>query len=166
MNTFDLEKVGSKFCDTILYPYMGWDVVERIRDKNRQETMGDVIISYNENHYCIDEKTASYCHADMVIELIQDLETFNIGWFFKLKKCDGIIYIYFNKEREIEIVYSVKFQQLKQYIFKITKKEKVHTGITNKNFGCTLNIYYPWQTLIDTNIARIIWRKKYEVVQT
>lgn len=154
--TVALENKGITYCNEILYPKMGWDVVERIHDKQRQETQGDVVLFINGRNYIIDEKTASYIHPNMVIELIQDIPSWNMGWFHKLTGCDALIYMYFNGKEATEpsLVYWVSYRQLKKYIFEDITKNKTQTGITNLYYGCTLNIYHPWGGLIKNNIAK------------
>jgi hypothetical protein len=165
-----LEKKGSEFCENILYPLKGYEVIRRINTKQEQEIYGDVVLKIKNKEYFIDEKTASYFHDNMVVELIQDVPSQNMGWFYKLKKCDGIIYIYFNNEIP-KIVYAVHFKKLFPYINEnITKFETLKKlnngnpacGITNKEYGCTVNFYYPWNWLCRDGIAEIIYESEDE----
>ncbi len=157
-----LEKKGIEFCNNILYPKMGWNIIERITDKERQEIMGDVILSIGGKKYNIDEKTASYLHEDMIIEIMQDAITNNMGWFSKLKKCDGLIYMYFNNS-DVVIVYKVNLKKLRELLTDIKNWEKGKLKSSTGGWGYTINLCYPWKHLINDEIVKIIYKQEHKM---
>jgi len=139
-------------------------VEAKITGKNRQELMGDKILRNEKlEYFFVDEKAASYLHERMVVELIQDIKTEDLGWFFKLKLCDRLIYSYYDGDDAelLSTIYNVKFSKLKEYIVNAMAQNdsNIKYGNTDRNFGLTHNIYYPWEILIAKKIAKIVWPK-------
>lgn len=160
--TVALEEKGIKFCNEILYSKMGWVIIERIKDKERQEIMGDVILLIDGFKLNIDEKTASYPHDDMIIELIQDAITNNGGWYYKLQKCHGLVYIYF-KNGEVFIVYKVNMNGLRKMLSNITNWDKGKIKNATGGWGYTINLCYPWVDLVNNEVAEIIYKHEYKM---
>jgi len=167
MNTFDLEKKFSLFCDGVIYKGLGHRV-EHITSKEEQEKYGDKkLFRTDGTKIYIDEKSSSYLHSDMVIEVEQDLETNNHGWWSKLIWCNALVYGYYDGEDKEcpTIVYLVKWNELKKYIVDLHyndahKSPKYRTfklDYTTKGFGITYNIYCPWKKLIEQKIVAKIY---------
>lgn len=151
----------SLFCDEILYPQERFVVIEHICDKRRQESFGDKCIEIEGRKLFIDEKSASYLHPNMVIEIIQDAKQTppDLGWFYKLIHAHLLIYGYYENENPTpSIIYKVDWQKCRQYILReLGSDKKISCGYTNKNYGTTINLYPRWQELIQANIAKIIF---------
>jgi len=149
-------KVEDKLSDflDLFYKEKGY-TIEKITGKDNR-VLGDKRLRKDTKTLLIEEKSASYLHSNMVIELIQDMrrpdsEYFK-GWFFHIR-VDLIMYGYYeNKTAERPtIVYKVEWKKAKSHFLSEFKKKgyesKLTYGTTDENYGLTFNAYYPWSHL-------------------
>lgn len=164
-DTFDLEKKFSAFCDGVLYPALGIKVLERYTDAIDQRERGDKLIQATVDGIVmpalnVDEKCASYMHDCMLWELIQDVRTKNMGWFYDLKMCDRIIYGYYNRD-DVTVVYSVQWEDLREFAFKAIEGRDTSvrfvSSATGKGWGAPVSASYPWSILVCQGLAKVIW---------
>ena len=102
-------------------------------------------------YVCVDEKVRIGEYNDLLLELIQDIETGNLGWFYSKK--DWILYGSWSNIESISpsSLYIVKANKLKEYIN--TLDGFIKTCISKKGWGNTWNIVLYWDELIKKDIA-------------
>lgn len=159
--TFTFEEKYQSFLDD-LYRENGWGF-ERI--KGKANIKSDVIIKKGNRVYLVEEKGARYLHSNMVVELVQDLDSQSWGWFYETE-CDYVIYVYYDGKEAIEpeYVYSVNFNLLKEYVINNIKSLKI--GITTENWGITFNAYPAWTVLDNKGMLKLLYRKEIKVEVT
>jgi len=99
----------------------------------------------------VDEKVRKGEFGDFLLELIQDLRTGKLGWFFGNK--DWILYSSWKElnNNYPDSLYLIKTKKLKEYIFSLNGF--VQTCISAKGWGITWNIKLNWDKLIEKGIA-------------
>ena len=133
------------------YQEKNWQVIQDNIDSN-QKNDWDVKLEYFAGQYAlIDEKALRNDHNDFLLEIIQDMRTGSMGWFFSKK--DWILY---GSWADIESIYPsslylVKSKELKDYIYSL--EGFIETCISKKGWGITWNLKLNWQDLIRRNIA-------------
>lgn len=100
----------------------------------------------------VDEKVRQGDFGDCLIEIIQDINTGKLGWFFGEK--DWILY---GSWADIESVYPsslyvISSKGLKEYINNL--EGFIKTCISKKGWGNTWNIVLYWEELINKKIAK------------
>ena len=79
---------------------------------------------------------------DILIELIQDINTNNPGWFFECK-ADKLHYVICVDEKP-KYFYNIKFDKFKDWFSKyLTKRPSGKYIISTKGYGITLNVPVP-----------------------
>ena len=151
MSTFDFEHKYQKWLD-VFYEKHGYETT-RIYGKDNEKY--DVLLTKKDKTIKVEEKGATYFHKDIVIELIQDVQTNNWGWFFKTE-AEAILYFYYHEE-EPKVLYRVIVPYLRRYFKTEAEHNALRLGFTNKHYGLTLNAYAPWDKLVRQGVASQIW---------
>jgi len=99
----------------------------------------------------VDEKVRVGNFNDFLLEIIQDMKTGKLGWFFSKK--DWILYGSWDDIEKVypTSLYLVKSKELKEYINNLGGF--ISTCISKKGWGNTWNIKLAWNNLIDNRIA-------------
>jgi len=134
---FDLER--KKHFDFFLpyYQEQNWQVIKDNVDGNCKISC--------------DEKVREGDHRDCLVELIQDIKTGSLGWYFSKK--DWILY---GSWANIETIYPsslylVKTKELENYVCDL--EGFIKTCISKKGWGITYNLVLNWDELIKKNIV-------------
>ncbi len=151
----DFEKLYRKELDRI-YKTMGVSV-ERIYGKDNEKY--DVMLRIDDAVYTVEEKGLRYYYPDAPIELIQDVISCNLGWYYKTK-ARFIIFIYYDDILPV-VLYSLNFPKLKIGIKECFGNNKVKLKSALKGYGITVNMCIPWVYLIKEGIVKILkdWRE-------
>ena len=99
----------------------------------------------------VDEKALTTDYGHCLVELMQDIKTGNLGWFFGKK--DWILYgnWYDIESKEPSSLHLIKMYELKKYIYSF--KGILRTAISHKGWGITWNITLYWSELIERGIV-------------
>ena len=99
----------------------------------------------------VDEKVRKGDYGDCLIELIQDLKTGKLGWFFGEK--DWVLYGSWTDTSATRpsSLYLIRMIQLREYIYSLNGI--LQTAISHKGWGITWNIILKWDILKDENIV-------------
>ena len=127
------------------YISSGYKIESRKGDKGR-----DLELSKDNITKKYEEKYRDTDWGDFAIELVQDLETSNLGWFF-YTEADYINYIIV-KDKPTTI-YVVDWKKFKEYFLKDIKRFKCF--VSRKGFGITLNAEIRWEDIPDN-----FWKRK------
>ena len=136
------------------WPEMGIEIIKRYDKKEEQETKGDFRIVYKEKEYNVDIKAEKEVPPNFPIELIQDVMSMDMGWWYKLKECDYIFYGQFDKSWNLPCIYTVDFNKLGNYDF-----EEGWPKPCAKGYGLTIFWAVPLIVLTKRGIAK---KKKIE----
>lgn len=124
-----------------LYISLGFEIISR--DGTYKH---DLILSKNDKNYKVEEKYRSSDNGDFLIELVQDLTTFQQGWFYS-EKPDAIVYI-LHKDNKLSKIYWIDFIGFRNWWFDYLSKKRIQKAIISpKGFGLTLNLVVPWSTI-------------------
>jgi len=93
----------SQFLESTIYPvrFKGWQR-ERINDAARQRTHGDMRFWCQGGEAFVDEKAFSSVWDCCLVELVQDLRTQDMGWFYDLTACTHLMLGYYQERTEAE----------------------------------------------------------------
>ena len=102
----------------------------------------------------VDEKVLRQEWNNFLVEIIQDIKTGNLGWFFGDK--DWILY---GSWEDIEntypsSLYLIKAKELEEYV--VGLEGVIKTCISKKGWGITWNIVLEWDDLLYLKIAEKI----------
>jgi len=137
----------------LLYDSIGYDVKYTIGKENEKH---DAKLTNRKTgeEISIEEKGLSYPHACCPVELIQDVKTTNMGWFYKTK-AQWIIMIYFQKGQP-NICYAIDMRKLREYPAEYIDSKECFSHVNNKGYGDTINLNIPWKLLLRDNIAKVL----------
>jgi len=107
---------------------------------------------FNGRFVKVDEKALRKEYGNFLVELIQDMRTGNLGWFFGEK--DWILYGSWENEENAEpaSLYIIDSKKLKNYIYGF--KGVGTTVISHAGWGITWNIVLEWDDLIINEVAK------------
>lgn len=133
------------------YQEKNWQVAEDNINSNQKNDWDVRLEIFVGTYLFVDEKAIRGEWNNFLVEIIQDLESGNLGWIFGKK--DWILYGSWDNLEEIRpaSLYLVKSKELKEYIYKL--KGFIKTCISHKGWGITWNIVLDWNDLIKNNIA-------------
>ena len=99
----------------------------------------------------VDEKASRNEYNSFLVEVVQDMKTGNLGWFFSKK--DWVLYGSWKNVEDAypSSLYLVKSEKLKEYIYSL--EGFIQTCISKKGWGVTWNLKLEWNYLIEKNIA-------------
>jgi len=150
-NVWEMEERFDKILINQIWPEHGIEIICKYVNKPDQERKGDYRISYNNREYNVDNKVEYDTPQNFPIELIQDVLSENMGWFYKLKECDLIFYGVFNADWTMRYIYSINFHRLREYNF-ANGWLKYNNG--KGRFGLTVFWAAPLIHLVNLKIAR------------
>ncbi len=138
MNKLMKEFYESKDC------FCDWSVSDRQKD---------VLLTYQKKKTTVELKYRfDKIFPDILVELIQDINTNNSGWFFECE-ADRLHYVICIDEKP-KYFYDIKFKKFKTWFSEyLTKRTSGKYIISIKGFGITLNVPVPLSD-IPTNIYR------------
>ena len=141
-NQVKYESIQQKKINTI-YENLGY-VVDRSKNcKDFDLTLdnGFMVETYEEKFRA--ENTERY--KDFGVEILQDILTKNLGWFYTTK-ADYIIQVH-QDEQKNNCVYFVKWSMFKTWFQHNYKSVNTDLKQCKTGFGFTLNIYIKWEQL-------------------
>ena len=133
------------------YKEKNWQVFQD-NINSGQKNDWDVKLEYFAGEYAlVDEKARQGDFGDFLLEIIQDMKTGSLGWYFSKK--DWILY---GSWADIESItpsslYLIKAKELKDYVNSLNGF--MQTLISKEGWGITWNIKLNWKELIDKKIA-------------
>ena len=145
--TFEKEKHFEFFLP--FYQQQNWQVVND-NINSGQKNDWDVRLEIMAGQYVlVDEKALRKEFNNFLLEIMQDIRTGGLGWFYSKK--DWILYASWNEDKYPSSLYLVKTKELKEYV--ATLDGMIETCISLKGWGSTWNIALPWDELMTKNIA-------------
>lgn len=157
MNTFEWEKEAQKYFNT-WYENKGWTYT---RIEGKENESGDVRVSKNGKEFLIEEKSERIVTNNMCVELIQDVDSVNLGWMFKTK-ADYINYIQCDGEdiTKVKHHHMIHMEKLTTHLFHDGNSVRINE--TDKGFGRTINCLIPWSILTMMGIAKNVMGEHHE----
>ena len=151
-DNFKLER--KKHFDFFLpfYREKNWQVLEDNIDSGCKNDWDVKLEVFAGKYITVDEKAVRGEYNKCLVEIIQDIKTANLGWFYGNSER-----ILWGNWRQVENVYPsslylIDHKKLADYIVLI-KEGFVNTWIDKKGWGNTLNLVIDWKILIDKQIA-------------
>lgn len=90
----------------------------------------------------VEEKFRTVERNDILLEMIQDLQTNAPGWFYETQ-CDYLHYI-FMQDTEFKKLYRFDWKKFKPWCYEFFKNNKhPYTVVSPKGWGITLNLSVP-----------------------
>ena len=134
------------------YEQRNWQIIQDNIDSGQKNDWDVKLETFVGQFITIDEKARMGEFDDLLVEMIQDVKTESLGWFFSKK--DWILY---GSWKDIESVYPsslylIKSEELKNYICGLDGFIK--TCISKKGWGTTWNLSLEWDWLLKENIAK------------
>lgn len=116
------------------YKSKGWEYDRRGEGKSH-----DLIL----NGRLTEEKYRSGDYGDILIELIQDIETFGPGWF-NTTKSEILLYIIAPRDTCSKFYY-IDWLRFRTWFLKVWLASHLHpvTAVSNRGWGITLNLCVP-----------------------
>lgn len=150
-NAFDFER--KKHFDFYLpfYQERNWQLIADNIDSN-QKNNWDVQLEIVAGQYVfVDEKALRREYGDFLVEIIQDMITGSLGWFFSKK--DWILYGSWDNPEKIypTSLYLIKTKELREHILSL--RGFIQTCVSVRGWGNTWNLKLEWNDLIQKNIA-------------
>jgi hypothetical protein len=133
------------------YQERNWQVFQDNINSNHKNDWDVKLEVFAGQFVLVDEKAIRKEWNDLLVEIIQDLETGNLGWFYSKK--DWILYgSWGNIENTYPTsLYMIKSKELKEYINSLDGFIK--TCISKKGWGITYSLILNWEVLINKQIA-------------
>ncbi len=148
---FDLER--KKHFDFFLpfYQAKNWIVHQDNIDSDHKNDWDVKLEVFAGQYILVDEKARIGEYNDFLLEIMQDIKTGNLGWFYH--KIDWILYGSWNDLENYypNSLYLVKTKELKNYVDNL--EGFIKTCISKKGWGNTYNIVFEWDVLINARIA-------------
>jgi len=112
----------------------------------------DCVISKDSLVLKIEEKTRLTYYPDFCVEIIQDMNTWRLGWLFY---CDAnyVAYAYANEEYKQYLGYRIDWPLFKDWYIKNESHDIGGFKISEKGWGKTVVRNIPWTHLVAENIA-------------
>jgi len=156
MNTFDDERMMQRYVNDY-YQERGYS-----SDRTTSCKQYDLRLYKNDYSYLVEEKFnfTDREYKDMIVELIQDAKSGDLGWFYHVK-CDRLHWFYCPVDRisRPNVLYSIDWFYFKDYVFD-RMKEWVSMHFNDQGYGLTLNMRVCLADLVSEGIAN-----KYELNQ-
>jgi len=134
------------------YQEKNWQVVQDNIDSNHKNDWDVKLKVFAGQYVLVDEKALLGNFDNFLIEIIQDMKTGNLGWYFSKK--DWILYGIWDTAESIEPakLYLIKSDKLKEYINSLEGFIKI--CISKKGWGNTWNLVLEWNDLINEGVAK------------
>ena len=150
-DNFNLER--KKHFDFYLpfYQEKNWQVIEDNINSAHKNPWDVKLEVFGGQYVLVDEKVRTIDYGDCLVEMIQDIKTGTLGWYFGSK--DWVLYGSWDNLESVypKSLYLIKMAELENYINGISGR--VETRISKKGWGNTWNIVLNWNDLIKNNIA-------------
>jgi len=137
---------------TFFLPYYkekNWQVIQDNITNSKQITWDVKLEIFTGKYVLVDEKVRNGEFNDFLLELIQDIKTGNLGWFFGIK--DWVLYGSWLNSDYPSSLYLIKIKELREYIYNLSGLFK--TRISSRGWGITWNLILSWDKLLNKNIA-------------
>lgn len=148
---FDFER--KKHFDFFIpfYNNQNWQVNKDNINSNQKNDWDVELEIYAGQYVRADEKAIRGQFNNCLIELIQDMQTGSLGWYFGKK--DWILYGIWGNPEKIEPteLYKIQVEKLDEYIYGL--EGFIKTCISKKGWGITWNLVLDWYELVNKNIA-------------
>ena len=158
-----LEMKLQVFLEEDIYSPREW-IATRITDKAGQERKGDVEIRRGNGIMLVDEKAYAKPWDGCLVELIQDMLTGDLGWFYKLTEATHLICGYYDGDGDApKIVYIIDWKRLRRQCiawWREKKEEYRRLMFSDGGWGVTAFIVIPWEILLRENMAYVLWPKR------
>jgi hypothetical protein len=149
---FNLER--KKHFDFFLPYYIScnWQVIEDNINSDHKNDWDVKLETFAGQFVLVDEKVRKGEHSDFLLEVIQDIKTGALGWFFS--KHDWILYGSWDDLESVypTSLYLIKSKELEEYVLGLNGFIK--TCISKRGWGNTWNIILYWDELISKSIAQ------------
>jgi hypothetical protein len=146
---FDFERLYQNELDRI-YAEKGYKCQRIVGIKNKEY---DCVLIKNGQEYHVEEKGERYLFPNAPIEIVQDVLSCNLGWYYNTR-ASHVLFIYYD-EIIPSIVYLIKMGPLRKNLNAIIRDNQRSLKFALKGFGITVNICIPWKYLIDTGICSV-----------
>lgn len=101
------------------------------------------------NDQRIEEKYRSRVYADLLVEIVQDVVTGDLGWFYKTR-CDFLHYIFCPDWVQPTDYWRISWRHFKSWFQRDFLKQKHHRFVlSQQGYGYTLNIAVPFAAIPD-----------------
>lgn len=140
---FSFEKEKRKIFDKF-YQDNHW-ICKRIHGKKNKNY--DCLIKINNRWWKVEEKFRSKIRDDILVEIMQDINTDSRGWLYETK-ADILLYGMGNK------IYGISIPKLKELVNKY--KDVFNKKISKKGWGVTENLVIPLYIIIQNKIGKRI----------
>ncbi len=140
-NKSDLEKKTSVFLD-MFYVSLGGEIVKEAPPVVFDDW--DKVVKFAHITYKIEEKSFNTIWDGLLVELVEDLTTGDLGWYYQTK-ADKIIYSFFENEtkQEPSTIYVLAVPEMKKYVMENIKQLISKAKISDKGYGKTLFVVIP-----------------------
>lgn len=137
------------------YKSRGWEIIDDNIVSNRT-TSWDVRVKNDIGVITIDEKARTGVWNDLLVEVLQDVETGNLGWVYKFK--DYYLYGMWEDEIKPEKLYWIDANKLKEFVGENFMKflDNNEYNISEKGWGKTFFITAKWNDLEYLKIAELL----------
>ena len=148
--TFDWERRMQPFMDFWYIEELNKNVVNRKESCKKYDVIVDDLK--------IEEKFlfTDYDYPQMLVEIIQDVESWNLGWFHHVE-ADYLVWAFCPKDHvsRPRTIYMIKYRRFVEYIIKLLKNANMweRFNINNKYYGITINFPVEFEPLVNENIA-------------
>jgi hypothetical protein len=123
------------------YEYLGYEIIQEAPARVFDDW--DRILKVKGELVKVEEKARRGEYDDVLVELIEDLKTGDLGWIYQTK-ADKLIYSFFdNKGKNPNKIYMFDMETIKNYLFNNIKELIHNSNISPKGYGLTLNVFLP-----------------------
>lgn len=137
MSTYKEECNNERIAQEKILPYYQ-EKLGFVPDRSTSCKEFDFAFSKNNTIYTVEEKFRKQDYGDFLIEIMQDIASANLGWFYKTK-ADFIFYIV-----DMRYLYIVKWPKFKHWFSNNYRKSGYKLTKSNEGFGATINMAIEW----------------------
>ena len=151
-SNFDFERKKHFEFFLPFYEQQNWQLIQDNINSGKKNDWDVKLETFVGQYTLVDEKALRGEYYNFLVEIMQDMKTGNLGWFFSEK--DWILYgSWANPDfPRPSSLYLVKSKELKEYICELDGFIK--TCISKKGWGVTWNLVFEWNDLLEKNIAK------------
>jgi len=140
---------------SIVWPAQGIEIVKEYKDRLSQRCKGDYeIIIPKVGHRNVDVKAERNMPPNFPVEIMQDWQSQDIGWYHTLMACDEIWYGQYHND-ELQDVYRVSLRRLHGLLDDVTSKWSVKR--CTRGQGDTIFIAAPLADLQEHGVAEKVY---------
>ena len=136
-----LEDKASVFMDSF---YKEKGAISIIPHPDRKFDDWDKVVKFPNITYKIEEKARIGDYNDILVEVLEDLKTGDLGWIYQTK-ADIIIYVVYQKEgdEKPKRIYKIIVTRIKEYLIDHARELFQNSNVAPLGYGLTLNIFMP-----------------------